>query len=109
MNKKGFELAIGFFVILIMTLIIFGGSLYFLRQFYVTTEEFRTEIDKATEEQLQALMAFFHIDGSEGNAPVATRKAAAKRRTVLAQMADKAAPVFAKAVGVQPAPEFVKM
>ena len=59
----------------------------------------------AQAEQLQALMAFFRIDGTGADAPIATRKATARHKTVLAQMADKAV----KAVGVQPAPEFVKM
>lgn len=56
MNKRGMELSVGFMVILIITIIIFAGSLYFLRQFYVTTTEFREEIDRDTEEQLLALM-----------------------------------------------------
>jgi methyl-accepting chemotaxis protein len=63
----------------------------------------------AQAEQLQALMAFFRIDGAESDARVAVKKAAAKRRNVLAQVAEKAAPALAKAVGVHPAPEFVKM
>ncbi|MBI4150989.1 hypothetical protein HY492_02580, partial [Candidatus Woesearchaeota archaeon] len=55
-SKRGFELSIGFFVILILTIIIFAGSLFFLRQFYTSTEEFRDEIDRDTESQIQALI-----------------------------------------------------
>lgn len=56
MNKRGMELTIGFFVILILTIVIFAGSLYFLRQFYTSTEQFRQEIDRETESELQALI-----------------------------------------------------
>ncbi|MBI4145610.1 hypothetical protein HY493_05405 [Candidatus Woesearchaeota archaeon] len=56
MDKRGFELSIGFFVILILTVIIFAGSLWFLRQFYTTTEEFRQELDRDTEAQLVSLI-----------------------------------------------------
>ncbi len=55
-SKRGFELSIGFLVILILTIVIFAGSLFFLRQFYTTTEEFRDEIDRDTESQIQALI-----------------------------------------------------
>lgn len=54
--KRGFQVSIGMMVILILTLIIFMGSLYFIRQFYSATEEFRTTIDENTEEQLKALI-----------------------------------------------------
>ena len=56
MKKRGFQISIGMMVILILTIIIFIGSLYFIRQFYVQTEEFRTTIDENTQAQLEALI-----------------------------------------------------
>ncbi|HSU73032.1 MAG TPA: hypothetical protein VLJ21_04240 [Candidatus Binatia bacterium] len=43
-------------VILIMTLIIFVGSLYFLKQFYSATTSFRDEIDRNTDEQMRQIL-----------------------------------------------------
>ena len=56
MNKRGMELTVSFFVILILSVVIFAGSLYFLRQFYTSTESFRQAIDQETESELQALI-----------------------------------------------------
>lgn len=56
LKKRGLELSVSFFVILILTIIIFAGSLYFLRQFYTATETLRQELDRDTEAQLQALI-----------------------------------------------------
>jgi len=60
MNKKGFELAIGFIVTLIITLVIFSGSIYFVGQFFKTATETQEEIDSQTEAEIQALLS----DGS---------------------------------------------
>ena len=54
--KRGFQLSIGFIVTLIITLVIFIGSIYFLGQFYSATEEFREEIDRNSEAELRALI-----------------------------------------------------
>jgi hypothetical protein len=66
MTKRGFEMSISFMVILIMCIIIFTGSLYFLKQFYSQTTKLREEIDRDTESQLQSLMR----DGSVVAIPV---------------------------------------
>ena len=50
------ELTVGFFVILTLTVIIFAGSLYFLRQFYTATETVRQQIDQDTESQILSLI-----------------------------------------------------
>jgi len=71
--KRGFQLSIGMMVILIITLIIFIGSIYFIRQFYTATEEFRKDIDENTESQLRALIR----DGSIVAVPI--NKATLKR------------------------------
>ncbi len=71
-SRRGFELTVSFFVILTLTVIIFAGSLYFLRQFYVSTTTFRDAIDRDTDAQLQALLR----DGSIVAIPI--NKAAVK-------------------------------
>jgi len=55
-GKRGFEVSIGFLVILIFTVIIFAGSIYFLFQFGQATSEIQGEIDRDTEAQLLTLM-----------------------------------------------------
>ncbi len=66
MARRGMELTVGFFVILILTVIIFAASLYFLRQFYTSTDTFREAIDRDTESQIQALIR----DGSVVAIPI---------------------------------------
>lgn len=52
MNKRGFELSIGIVVLLILSIIIFSLSLYFLFKWFGSAEELKAEIDKATHEQI---------------------------------------------------------
>ncbi len=51
-NKKGMELSIGLIVILILSILIFSLSLYFLFKWFGQAEELKAEIDRATHEQI---------------------------------------------------------
>jgi len=56
MNKKGMELAISFFVTLIIALVVFSGSIYIVKQFFTTATETRENIDRQTEAEIQSLL-----------------------------------------------------
>ena len=56
MNKKGFELSATVIVLLVITIVIFIGSLYFLRQFYTGAEQIKGEIERSTQEQIENLL-----------------------------------------------------
>lgn len=51
-SKKGLELSIGIIVVLILSILIFSLSLYFLFKWFGQAEELKAEIDKATYEQI---------------------------------------------------------
>ena len=55
-NKKGFELSIGFIVMLIIVLIVFMGSIYFIKEFFYKAEELKYEIERSTQEQIESLL-----------------------------------------------------
>ncbi len=55
-GKKAFELSMTFLVILILTIVIFTGSIYFTKKFFSTAEEMRGEISRQTEADIEALL-----------------------------------------------------
>ena len=55
-GKKAFELTATFLVILILTIVIFTGAIYFTRRFFSTAEEMRASIDRETEAEIEALL-----------------------------------------------------
>jgi hypothetical protein len=65
-GKKGMELSINFIVILILSLVIFAGGIYFTNKFFRLANDYKGEIDKDTEEQIQNLLA----DGSKVAIPM---------------------------------------
>jgi len=56
MNKKGFELSAGFIVMLILVIIVFIGSVYFIKMFFFKAEELKAEIERSTQEQIESLL-----------------------------------------------------
>ncbi|MBI4139759.1 hypothetical protein HY483_02235 [Candidatus Woesearchaeota archaeon] len=54
-SKKGIELSVNFLVILIITLVLFGMSLYFINKFRDVGAGYERELDKYSVEQLRAL------------------------------------------------------
>lgn len=55
-NKKGFELSATVIVLLVITIVIFIGSLYFLKQFFSGAQEIKGEIERSTQEQIESLL-----------------------------------------------------
>lgn len=55
-GKKAFELSATFLVILILTIVIFTGSIYFTKRFFTTAEQMRATIDRQTEAEIEALL-----------------------------------------------------
>lgn len=55
-NKKGFEMAASFIVTLIIVIIIFIGSIYFIKEFFYKAEELKVEIERSTKEQIESLL-----------------------------------------------------
>lgn len=55
-NKKGFELTATFLVILILTIVIFTGAIYFTKNFFSTAEQMRATIDQQTEAEIESLL-----------------------------------------------------
>ena len=55
-GKKGFELSATFLVILIITIVIFTGSIHFTRKFFETANEMRGSIDRQTEAEIESLL-----------------------------------------------------
>lgn len=51
-NKRGFEMSVGLIVLLILSIIIFSLSIYFLFKWFGSAEELKAEIDKSTQEQI---------------------------------------------------------
>lgn len=56
MNKRGFELSASFIVTLILVIVIFIGSIYFVQKFFFKAEEMKTEIERSTQEQIESLL-----------------------------------------------------
>jgi hypothetical protein len=56
MNKKGIQLSVNFFVWLIIILVIFSGSLFFIRNFFTSAEDIKQSIDRETDAELQRLL-----------------------------------------------------
>jgi archaellum component FlaG (FlaF/FlaG flagellin family) len=56
MNKKGMELSVGFIVMLIIVIIVFAGSIYFIKEFFYKAEELKYEIERSTQEQIESLL-----------------------------------------------------
>jgi hypothetical protein len=56
MNKKAFELTATFLVILILTIVIFTGAIYFTKKFFTSAEQMRGTIDRQTEAEIEALL-----------------------------------------------------
>ncbi len=54
--KKGFQLSATFIVILIIMIVIFVGSLYFLKQFFTGAQEIKAQIDYDTKAQIEELL-----------------------------------------------------
>jgi len=52
MNKKGMELSMGLIVVLILSILIFSMSLYFVFKWFGQAEQLKGEIDKQTREQI---------------------------------------------------------
>jgi hypothetical protein len=55
-NKKGFELSINFIVMLIITLIVFGGTLAIAYKLLKSTGDLKASMDKQTEERLELMI-----------------------------------------------------
>ncbi|MBT4651777.1 hypothetical protein HOC13_04635 [Candidatus Woesearchaeota archaeon] len=56
MNKKGIELSINVFVVIILSLIMLSGGVYLLRSFIVTSIGVESDLDAMTQEQLERLL-----------------------------------------------------
>ena len=55
-SKKGFELSATFMVMLIITIVIFTGSIQFTRKFFASAEEMKGRVDAETEAEIQSLL-----------------------------------------------------
>ncbi|VVB81896.1 Uncharacterised protein [uncultured archaeon] len=56
MNKKAFEMSIGMIVIIILSVLIFSLSLYFVFKWFGSAEELKAQIDRQTQEQIVAAL-----------------------------------------------------
>ena len=56
MNKKGFEIAINFIVILIITLVVFGMGLYFAKQIFFKAKQITAQLDQNSEDRINLLL-----------------------------------------------------
>jgi hypothetical protein len=56
-SKKGFELAIGFIVILIITIVIFTSALYMITKFFTQTADIQGSLDTESQQQIQTLLS----------------------------------------------------
>ncbi len=56
MNSKGIEFAVGFIVMLILTIVVFIISISFLFQWFSQAEELQGEIDKRTSDQILSIL-----------------------------------------------------
>ncbi len=55
-GKKAFELTATFLVILILTIVIFTGSIYFTKKFFSSAEQMRGTIDRQTQAEIESLL-----------------------------------------------------
>lgn len=55
-NKKGFELSINFVVMLIITLIVFGGCMAIAYKLLNSVNNIKTKMDKQTEDRLESMI-----------------------------------------------------
>ena len=56
MHKKGIEFSIGMIVGLILSILIFGMSLYFVFKWFGSAEELKGEIDRQTQQQIMSAL-----------------------------------------------------
>ncbi|MBU1200968.1 MAG: hypothetical protein KJ583_01485 [Nanoarchaeota archaeon] len=56
MNKKGFELAASFLVVIILSLVLFGAGMYIFTKIIKTSYDFKNDLDERTIEQLDQVM-----------------------------------------------------
>ncbi len=56
MSKKGLEMAIGTVVMLLISVLIFSMSIYFVFKWFGGAEELKTEIDRQTQEQIVSVL-----------------------------------------------------
>ena len=66
MNKKAMELAVNFIVILIISIVVFGMGLYFLKGFFGFATEQTEQLDINTEKMIQNIL----LDGSKVAVPL---------------------------------------
>ncbi|MBN1645007.1 hypothetical protein JW851_03140 [Candidatus Woesearchaeota archaeon] len=71
MNRKGFELTAGFIVMLIIILVVFMGSIYFIKIFFEKSTEMKLEIERSTKEQIESLLQ----DGGLVSIPINIKEA----------------------------------
>jgi len=57
MNKKGIELAISFVVIIIISLVVFAGSMVIVRNIFSGAEELKATLDQQTDSQIQEMLS----------------------------------------------------
>lgn len=69
LNKKAFEVAVNFIVILVISLIVFAFGLYITNKFFRQAEEVKADIDLETREQIEKLLD----DGSRVAIPLNRR------------------------------------
>ncbi|MFH1850137.1 MAG: hypothetical protein ABH879_08225 [archaeon] len=55
-NKKGLELSINFLVVLILTIVVLGFGIFFVRKLMGGAEEIRTSLDDQTMARIEALL-----------------------------------------------------
>jgi hypothetical protein len=55
-GKKAFELSATFMVILILTIVIFTGSIYFTKNFFASAQEMKGSLDADTQAEIESLL-----------------------------------------------------
>lgn len=53
MNKKAFQLSISFLVMLIISIVIFGGAIYMIKQFFTSTQKIQAEISTEIQQEIE--------------------------------------------------------
>lgn len=53
MNRKAFELSVNFLVMLIISIVIFGGALYMVKQFFSSTQEIQKKVSAEIEAEIE--------------------------------------------------------
>lgn len=56
MNKRAIELSLSFIVIIIISLVVLAGSMYFIRNLFTSAQETQMALDARTEEELKTLL-----------------------------------------------------